>query len=79
MRRILLALLLCASTSACLAADPPSYLVLRQTPPTFVQPTAQGFAVETPTYNYGWFGAKYGRTWQRSFGYHRAYTQWKVR
>jgi hypothetical protein len=64
---------------------PPPYLVLRA-PIRPADPHArhgyysgQAYAVETQAYNYGWFGTKYGRTWDRQFGYHRNYTQWKAR
>ena len=80
---LLLTLVLCPLSL--LAGEPPSYLILRA-PAKPADPHAtqgyypgRGYAVETHTYNYGWFGAKPGRTWQRSTGYYRNYTQWSVR
>ena len=67
------------------AADYPAYLVLRApVHPANKHDThgyypGQAYAVETQAYNYGWFGAKYGRTKQRQFGYYRDYTQWSKR
>ncbi len=71
-----------ASTAA---GEPPSYLILRA-PAKPKDPHAthgyypgRGYAVDSHAYNYGWFGAKPGRTWQRSTGYYRNYTEWSVR
>lgn len=80
---ILLLSLLAPGVAA--ASEPPSYLLLRApTKPVAArghQPyyPGRGYGVETHAYNYGWFGAKPGRTWQRSTGYYRNYTQWSVR
>jgi len=38
-----------------------------------------GYAVETQTYSYGWFGAKPKPQWSRHFGYYRNYTEWSAR
>jgi hypothetical protein len=86
MRALLGGLLLVAiSAAVSSASEPPPYLILRapKRPP---EPCAtqgyypgQAYGVETHAYNYGWFGAKPGKTAQRSFGYYRNYTQWKVR
>jgi hypothetical protein len=90
MMRLLFALLViaCASNSCAgesVSPAPPPYLVLRA-PARPADPHArqgyypgQEYAVETHAYNYGWFGAKYGRTWDRQFGYYRNYTQWRAR
>ena len=86
--RYLLALLLTAAlltTSAAQAEDFPSYLVLRApVAPKHHHDThgyypGRAYAVETQAYNYGWFGAKTGSTWSRSFGYSGRYTQWTKR
>jgi hypothetical protein len=86
MRSFLFALLVVASMStACWADGYPPYLVLRApVHPAHKHHTqgyypGQAYAVETQAYNYGWFGAKPGRTWNRQFGYYRDFTQWKVR
>ncbi|HTN75500.1 MAG TPA: hypothetical protein VL096_09645 [Pirellulaceae bacterium] len=82
MRWLILSIVLLAPTAA-QAADYPPYLVLRApaTPKnkheTHGYYPGRGYAVETNAYNYGWFGAKYGATWSRSFGTTRHYTQWK--
>jgi hypothetical protein len=89
MRLFAIALCLFAGASTTFAGEPssppPSYLVLRA-PARPADPHAQhgyypgqAYAVQTQAYNYGWFGTKSGRTWDRQFGYHRNYTQWKVR
>jgi hypothetical protein len=86
--RLLIASILfaCASISyAGEAAVPPPYLVLRAPARPAAPHARQGYypgqeyAVETHAYNYGWFGAKYGRTWDRQLGYYRNYTQWRAR
>lgn len=86
MRWLLVALCLVVFSAAALqAGEYPAYLLLRAPEKPQHKHDRQGYypgrgyAVETHAYNYGWFGAKYGRTWQRSFGYHRNYTQWKVK
>ena len=67
------------------ASEPPSYLVLRapERPQdkhaTHGYYAGRAYAVETQAYSYGWFGAKPGKTKDRSFGYYRNYTQWKSR
>jgi hypothetical protein len=85
MRWLMIALTLCLLPTLAAANEPPSYLLLRA-PEKPADPHARqgyypgrGYAVETHAYNYGWFGAKYGKSCQRSLGYHRAYTQWKAR
>lgn len=81
---ILLALSLATSSTA-LAGEPPAYLILRaperpkDSHATHGYYPGRAYGVETHAYNYGWFGAKPGRTWQRSTGYYRNYTQWSVR
>jgi hypothetical protein len=82
---IFLLLVVAGLTNAAQAEDYPAYLVLRAP----VHPTNQhdthgyypgrAYAVETQAYNYGWFGAKYGKTKNRQFGYYRDFAQWKVR
>jgi hypothetical protein len=37
---------------------------------------ATGYGVSTPTYAYGWFGAKPRTEAYRHVGYYRHYTQW---
>jgi hypothetical protein len=85
MRALLVTLVLVASPLVASAGEPPSYLVLRAPErPQHKHAThgyyaGRAYAVETQAYNYGWFGAKPGKTWDRSFGYYRNYTQWKSR
>lgn len=85
MRWLLAIVLLATTVSVTHAEEPPSYLILRAPArPHDAKATqgyypGRGYGVEAQAYNYGWFGAKPGKTWQRSFGYHRNYTQWKAR
>jgi hypothetical protein len=85
MRSFWLSLVICAVfTSGSLADERPPYLILRapETPPhhdIHGYYAGRGYAVETQAYNYGWFGAKPGRQWNRALGYYRNYTQWKVK
>jgi hypothetical protein len=85
MRRWLLAIVLLITPATAGAGDWPPYLILRApVRPPAPQAThgyypGEAYAVETQAYHYGWFGAKPGKTWQRSTGYHRNFTQWSVR
>jgi len=72
-------------TAGTAQADVPQYLVLRtpvaNTPHRPTRGHYRGTArhVSSQTYAYGYFGAQPRRHWSRSFGYHRAYTQWSSR
>ena len=66
------------------------YVVLRQprvdsrrhaAPRTWQRKTLPSpiYPVPAQAYAYGWFGAQPRAQWSRSFGYHRAYTQWTGR
>ena len=67
------------------AQQQPSYLILRA--PVAAQPhhphgsyhPGYGYGVQTPTYSYGWFGARPRRQWYRHFGYYRNFTEWSAR
>ena len=66
-------------------AQHPNYLLLR-TPaasmpgnPSYGYYPGYGYAVQAPTYAYGWFGVHRRSHNVRHFGYQRNYTQWSSR
>lgn len=82
---ILVAIVLTGFGAVNCEARNPSYLILRgPVAPRPHQPhygyyPGSGYAVDTQTYSYGWFGAKPRPQWSRSFGYYRNYTEWSAR
>ena len=64
-------------------ADYPSYILLRQSNnyhPHAIDPYGgNGYAVQTSSYAYGWFGVAPRRHYSRHFGYHNFYTEWTGR